>query len=104
MLKKVIARADGFIVDNKNNTELSGKWDIVYMDIGEVNKVVSGNVFSIYTHPRKAYDPVAYKNVAIHVALIGKIVVLEGRENTATGIITESSRQILVGDLVSLDI
>ena len=104
ILRKGTQRVDGFIVDNKNNTELSGKGDIVYIDAGQVNNVVPGNVFSIYTQPRKAHDPDAHKDVIIPGTLIGKIVVLEVREKSATGIITESSRQIEIGDVVSLDI
>jgi hypothetical protein len=65
---------------------------------------VPGNVFSIYTRPRKAHDPDAHKDVIIPGSLIGKIVVLEVKEGCSTGIITESSRQIELGDYVSLDI
>jgi len=104
ILRKGTQRVDGFIVDNKNNTELSGQGDIVYIDAGQVNNVVPGNVFSIYTRPRKAHDPDAHKEVIIPGTLIGKIVVLEVKENSATGIITESTRQIEIGDVVSLDI
>ncbi|MFI5324038.1 MAG: hypothetical protein ACHQ6U_11035 [Thermodesulfobacteriota bacterium] len=104
VLKKGIERVDGLIIDNKNNTELSAQGDIVYLDVGELNKIVPGNVFSIYTQPRKAYDPDAHKNVIIPGTLIGKIVVLEVKEKSATGIITESSRQIEIGNVVSLDI
>lgn len=104
ILRKGTQRVNGFIVDNKNNTALSGRGDIVYIDAGEVNNVVPGNVFSIYTRPRKAHDPDANKDVVIPGTLIGKIVVLEVREQSATGIITESTKQIEIGDVVSLDI
>jgi hypothetical protein len=104
ILRKGTRRVDGFIVETKNNTALSGKGDIVYIDAGEVNNVVPGNVFSIYTQPRKAHDPDAHKDVIIPGTLIGKIVVLEVKEGCSTGIITESSRQIELGDYVSLDI
>jgi len=104
ILRKGTERVDGFVIDTKNNTEVSGKGDVVYLDVGEVNNVVPGNVFSIYTQPRKAYDPDAHKDVVIPGTLIGKIVVLEVKEKSATGIITESSRQIEIGTVVSLDI
>ena len=104
ILRKGEQRVDGLIVDNKNNTELSGRGDVVYIDAGEVNKVVPGNVFSIYTRPRKVNDPDAHKLVTIPGTLIGKIVILEVKETSSTGIITESTRQIDIGDVVSLDI
>lgn len=104
ILRKGEQRVDGFIVDNKNNTALSGKGDVVYIDVGEVDSVVPGNTFSIYTLPRKAYDPDANKRVVIPGTLIGKMVILEVEEKGATGIITDSSRQIELGNVVSLDI
>lgn len=104
ILRKGTQRVDGFIVENKNNVTLSGSGDVVYLDVGEVNAVVPGNVFSIYTNPRKAWDPDAGKEVVIPGTLIGKIVVLEVKQKSSTGIITESSRQIEIGNVVSLDI
>ena len=104
VMKKGVQRVDGFIVDNKNNVELSGSGDVVYLDVGKRNSVVPGNVFSIYTSPRKSWDPDAGKNVVIPGALVGKIVVLEVGDTTSTGVIIESSRQIQNGNIVSLDI
>lgn len=103
-IKKGIERVDGFVIDTKNNTELSGKGDVVYLDVGEANSVVPGNTFSIYTLPRKSYDPDRGKRVTIPGTLIGKLVVLDVEEGSSTGIITESSRQVQIGNIVSLDI
>ncbi len=102
--KKAVERADGFIVETKNATQLTGRGDIVYMDIGENYSVVPGNTMSIYTNPRKVYDPDAGKHVTIPGILIGKIVVLDVDEENSTGIITESSKQVQIGNVVSLDI
>ena len=104
IMRKGTQRVDGFIVDNKNNVELSGSGDVVYLDVGKRNSVIPGNVFSVYTSPRKAWDPDAGKNVVIPGALIGKIVVLEVGDKTSTGVIIQSSRQIQKGNVVSLDI
>lgn len=104
VMRKGTQRVDGFIVDNKNNVELSGSGDVVYLDVGKRNSVIPGNVFSVYTSPRKAWDPDAGKNVVIPGALIGKIVVLEVGDKTSTGVIIQSSRQIQKGNVVSLDI
>jgi len=104
ILRKGEQRADGVIVETKNNTALSGRGDVVYIDIGEEQSIVPGNTFSIYTLPRKIYDPDKGKRVVIPGTLIGKMVILEVEEMSATGVITESSRQIEVGNIVSLDI
>ncbi len=102
--KKAVERADGFIIETKTAMQLSGRGDVVYMDLGENHSVVPGNTMSIYTLPRKAYDPDAGKQVTIPGILIGKIVVLDVDEENSTGIITESSKQIQIGNIVSLDI
>jgi len=102
--KKGVERVEGFIIETKNHTQLSGKGDVIYMDIGEVHSVVPGNTMSIYTLPRKSYDPDSGKRVTIPGTLIGKVVVLDVDEENSTGIITESSRQIQIGNIVSLDI
>ena len=104
ILKKGVERVDGVVVATKNNVNLSGRGDIVYLDRGKSSDVVAGNTFSVYTTPRKVYDPDAGKRVVIPGALIGKIVVIYSDENSATGLITQSSRQIEIGDIVSLDI
>lgn len=72
--------------------------------MGEKHSIVPGNTFSIYTLPRKSYDPDAVKQVTIPGTLIGKLVVLEVENGSSTGIITESSRQVQIGNIVSLDI
>ncbi|HWP91927.1 MAG TPA: LysM peptidoglycan-binding domain-containing protein [Thermodesulfobacteriota bacterium] len=104
VLKKGTERLDGIIVETLNNIELSGQWDIVYIDVGEADGVVPGNTFSIYTLPRKVFDPDAGTTVTIPPALKGKLAVLNVHTDTATGIILQSSRQIEKGDMVSLDL
>ncbi|HEX3035405.1 MAG TPA: LysM peptidoglycan-binding domain-containing protein [Thermodesulfobacteriota bacterium] len=104
VLKKGIGKAEGLIVETLNNTELSGMGDIVYIDVGKNEAVVPGNMFSIYKFPRRTFDLDEGTNVIIPGAYIGKLVVLNVHEKTATGIITQSKRQIEKGDMVSLDL
>ena len=103
-VKKGVERADGVIIENKNATALSGQGDVIYMDMGKDQSIVPGNTVSIYTQARKTFDPDADKYVTVPGALIGKAVVLDVDEENSTGIITESSRQIEIGNVVSLDI
>lgn len=103
VLKKGTDRLEGFVVETLNNVELSGKGDIVYVDVGEDDAVVPGNTFSIYELPRKIFDPDAGKTVTIPPTLVGKVAILNVRQETSTGIILESGRQIEKGDMVSLD-
>lgn len=104
VLKKGVQKADGYIVATLNSVELSGRGDVVYIDVGQEQGVVPGNTFSIYTRPRSAFDPDAGRTVVIPGALLGKLVVLNVQKQAATGIIIESARQIAKGDLVRLDL
>ncbi len=104
VMKKGTLRADGFIIDTKNNVELTGRNDIVYIDLGRVNEIVPGHTLSIFTLPRKSYDPDLGRKVTIPGAKIGRMVVLEVREQSSTAIIMESTRQVQKGNIVSLDI
>ncbi|MGH7807702.1 MAG: LysM peptidoglycan-binding domain-containing protein [Thermodesulfobacteriota bacterium] len=103
VLKKGTNRLEGFVIETLDNVELTGKGDIVYVDVGQDDAVVPGNTFSIYKLPRKTFDPDAGKTVTIPPTLVGKVAILNVRQGTSTGIILESSRQIEKGDIVSLD-
>jgi LysM domain-containing protein len=104
VLKKGVQKADGYIVATLNSVELSGRGDVVYIDVGQEEGVVPGNTFSIYTRPRSAFDPDAGTSVVVPGALLGKLVVLNVQKEAATGIIIESARQITKGDVVRLDL
>lgn len=104
VLKRGVEKADGLVIETLNNTELSGIGDIVYISVGKDQSVVPGNMFSIYKYPRNAFDPDEGTNVVIPGAFVGKLVVLNVHEKSATGIITQSKRQIEKGDIVSLDL
>ncbi|HSE83799.1 MAG TPA: hypothetical protein VLB01_04575, partial [Thermodesulfobacteriota bacterium] len=104
VLKKGVVKADGLVIETLNNIELSGRGDIVYISVGKNQGVVPGNMFSVYKYPRDAFDPDEGVNVVIPGALVGKLVVLNVHEKAATGIITQSKRQIEIGDVVSLDL
>jgi hypothetical protein len=105
VLKKgLVEKADGYIVETLNNIDLSGRGDVVYIDVGENNGIVPGNTFSIYKFPHKVFDPDAGRNVIISEALLGKLVILDVKKEASTGIIIESTRQIEKGDVVRLDL
>jgi hypothetical protein len=104
VLKKGVQETHGYVVATLNNIELSGRGDIVYIDVGQEEGIVPGNTFSIYKLPRRAFDPDAGGEVVIPGALLGKLVVLNVQKEAATGIIIESARQIERGDVVRLDL
>ena len=104
VMKKGTERINGVVVESLNEIALVGRGDIIYLDVGSDDSVVPGNTFSIYTIPRSSFDPDAGEDVVIPPSLKGKLVVFDVSKNSSTGLILESSRQIEVGDIVSLDI
>jgi len=104
VMKKGAERTNGVVVESLNDIAVVGRGDIIYIDVGSDDSVVSGNTFSIYTYPRRSYDPDAGEDVVIPPSLKGKLVVFDVSQNSSTGLIIESARQIENGDLVSLDL
>lgn len=107
-VKEVVVRrgekeTKGVVVATKNNVQLSGKGDIVYLDIGKKHDVVPGNVFTVTTLPKSALDPDSGRRIDLPGAKIGKVILLSVNEKTSTALICESARQIEIGDLVTLD-
>ncbi|MGQ0794013.1 MAG: LysM peptidoglycan-binding domain-containing protein [Deltaproteobacteria bacterium] len=102
-VRKGSEKREGIVVETLSNVELSGRGDVVYIDLGEKDDVVAGNTFSIYKLPRASADPDAGKPAVIPPAVIGKLLVLNVQRDVSSAIIIESSRQIEKGDMVSLD-
>jgi len=108
-VKEVVMRKSeegglGVVVETLNNTELQGGEDIFYIDMGKDRNIVPGNLLSVYTSPRKAYDPDRNKMVTVPGAYIGSAIALSVNEHTATCVVMKSSRQIEKGDLVSIEV
>lgn len=103
ILKKGHKNVQGFILTNLKNLELMGQGDIVYIDVGREDSVTPGHTFTIFTLPRKTEDPDRKDEITIPGVKIGKLVVLNVQAETSTGLIVESRRQIIPGNIVVLD-
>ena len=104
VVRKGTSSIDGYVLESKNNLQMSGMFDVVYIDAGKEDNVIPGNVFTIYQYPRKTKDLDTGQMMTIPKYPIGKLIVLNVQRDTATGLIFQSSRQIAPGDLVSLDL
>lgn len=65
-----------------------GRGYLVYIDHGEAQDVLPGDVFTIYRHGRRGYPPL----------VIGEIGILSVTENTALANVLESRYSVYVGD------
>jgi LysM repeat protein len=104
VVKKGTADINGYIIDNQKNLHMSGMFDVVYFDAGMEDNVVPGNVFTIYQYPRQTKDLDTGRQLTIPKFPIAKMIVLNVQRDVSTGLIFESSRQVVPGDLVSVDL
>lgn len=103
VIRKGSGEIDGVIVDNRNNLIYAAQNDIVYIDAGSQDNIVPGNTFTIFQHPRTVKDLDSGRNLTVPKHEIGKLVVINVRRHTSTGVVIKSARQVATGDLVSLD-
>jgi len=103
VVRKGTKNVDGYIVESKDNIHMNGMFNVVYIDAGIEDNVVPGNVFTIYQYPRTTKDLDTGRQLTIPKYPIGKMIVLDVQRDTSTGLIIESSRQTIPGDLVSMD-
>ena len=95
-LKESSLDLSGYIVDEPLGEVLLGQDDICFVDLGIKHGIMPGNSFSIYR---------ASKNVKkLPPYFIGNLIVLKVQDNNATCLITNSLREIEVGDMVRSDI
>jgi len=102
---KKIVRTDkeinGYIVMTLDGKNAVAKGDAVYIDKGEADGLVRGNVMKIYRINSKVTDPYSGDKKELPVIELGKLVVVDTEQETAAAIITESNRDIYKGDQIS---
>ncbi len=86
----------GYIIDDQEERTIIGQDDICYIDLGIKHGVKPGHSFSVY---RKSKD---IKNLPSY--FIGNLIVLKVEDNNATCLITNSLREMMIGDVVKSDI
>lgn len=95
---------EGKIIAPLEDVEHSGQFDIVFVNLGEEDGIVDGNVLTVL-RKRDAYmESYKKKDKSKHFPWeeIGKIMIIETLKKTATCLVTYSSRDIRVGDKVEL--
>jgi len=80
----------GYVLLLKSLKHIGGLYDGLYVDKGEIDGILPGDVFSIVRQDRRYHD-----------RTIGKIEIVRVMKKTATAIVLNSSEEIEPGDLVS---
>jgi hypothetical protein len=85
----------GYIIDTKDQRDTVASGDIVYIDAGKDKGVSEGDKFIIFKSGEKRKGEIKLPKV-----IIGSLQVIASREKTSTAIITESKKEITVGEMI----
>ena len=85
------------IVAAKDNLLLLGQRSVVYIDAGRTRGIMTGNLFEVVEERESAFDLKRKEKVALPPAVLGRMLLLQTRENTATGLIFWASRDFTIG-------
>jgi len=75
------------IVASKDNLSLLGLHFVVYIDAGHNMGVRRGQIFEAIEERQSIPDPRSEETVNLPPTILGKIIILETRENTANGVV-----------------
>ncbi len=88
----------GYIIDTRDNRDTVAAGDIVYIDAGEDKGVSAGDKFIIFKSGEKAQK--RKDEIKLPKVVAGSLRAITVRENTSTAIITESKREIAIGEMI----
>jgi len=93
-------RPAGYIVATHQDRKLSGEDDVVYTDIGRINKTKAGARFSIFRKMNAVSHPVINVILGYKVVPLGTLRLTELEERGSKAIITKSFLEIGEGDFL----
>ena len=85
------------VVASKDNLNLLGLYSVVYIDAGHNMGARRGHVFDAIEERESISDPQKEETVALPPDILGKILVLETRENTSNGVVFWVSKEFTNG-------
>jgi len=88
-------KLEGYIVATKRGAPTFGQGEVVYLDLGKAEGIEAGNVLEVYLPGKKVTEGKEKKQLPDLV--IGKLVVIDPRENTSVALVTESMREFKIG-------
>jgi hypothetical protein len=99
-------KAEGCIVDSRRPTPSFAQNDIVYINLGKQSGIENGAMLDIYVPGQKmkssARKGKKSEKIVLPEKIIGSLVVLDARDKTAVAMVTYSTRELKVGDLVRI--
>jgi hypothetical protein len=80
------------IAAGKEDLRVHGQGSIVYIDAGRTGGLMTGNLFEVIQERESIADPQNKEKVALPPVILGKILVLQTKADTATGIVFWASK------------
>jgi len=93
-------KIDGVVLLSLEDTENISENEFIFIDRGNNDGVMVGDLFSIYQKGRFDDDHLKNKKVDLPLAKVGEAVVISAQEETSTALVTRSSQAIYIGDRV----
>ncbi len=85
------------IVASKDKLRILGQYSVVYIDAGHNMGVRRGQIFEAIEEREFVPDPQSEETAALPPTILGKIIILETREDTANGVVFWVSREFASG-------
>jgi len=85
------------IVAAKDNLVLLGQRSVVYIDAGRTRGIMTGNLFEVVEERESVLGLKRKEKVALPPAVLGRMLILQTKENNATGVICWASRDFTIG-------
>jgi LysM repeat protein len=90
-------RPAGYIIATHQDRKLSGEDDVVYTDIGRINRAKAGARYSIYRKMDAVSHPITNVTLGYKVVPLGTLKLTEMEEKSSRAVITKSFLEIGVG-------
>ena len=75
------------IVAGKDDLKVHGQGSVVYIDAGRTRSLMTGNLFEAIRERESIADPQTKEKVALPPVVLGSILILQTKEDTAIGIV-----------------
>lgn len=91
----------GYIIDTKDQRETVAAGDIVYIDVGIDSGVSAGDIFTILkSEGQIEKEAKKWGKIKAPKIIIGNLQVIKPKEKVSTAIISESRKEIAIGEMI----
>lgn len=86
-----------YVAAAKDNLNLHGQFSVIYIDAGRNSGIMTGNIFEAIQERESISDEQKGERVVLPPTVLGKILILQTKERTATGVVFWASKEFASG-------